>query len=78
VFDQIRARAATDDRPILTAREREVLALMAGGASGPQIADRLIIALPTVKTHQARLYEKLGVSDRAAAVAEAMRRGLLE
>jgi two-component system nitrate/nitrite response regulator NarL len=78
VFDQIRVRATTDDRPLLTAREREVLALMAEGASGPQIADRLIIALPTVKTHQARLYEKLGVSDRAAAVAEAMRRGLLE
>jgi two-component system, NarL family, nitrate/nitrite response regulator NarL len=78
VFDQIRIRAAAEDRPILTAREREVLALMAEGASGPQIADRLIIALPTVKTHQSRLYEKLGVSDRAAAVAEAMRRGLLE
>jgi two-component system, NarL family, nitrate/nitrite response regulator NarL len=78
VFDQIRVRAAAEDRPLLTAREREVLSLMADGASGPQIADRLIIALPTVKTHQARLYEKLGVSDRAAAVAEAMRRGLLE
>jgi two-component system nitrate/nitrite response regulator NarL len=78
VFDQIRVRAAADERPILTEREREVLALMADGASGPQIADQLIIALPTVKTHQARLYEKLGVSDRAAAVAEAMRRGLLE
>ena len=78
VFDQIRVRSAVDERPILTAREREVLALMAEGHSGPQIADRLIIALPTVKTHQARLYEKLGVSDRAAAVAEAMRRGLLE
>ena len=78
VFDQIRVRAAHEDRPILTEREREVLALMADGRSGPQIADELIIALPTVKTHQARLYEKLGVSDRAAAVAEAMRRGLLE
>ena len=78
VFDQIRVRSAAEERPILTAREREVLALMAEGHSGPQIADRLIIALPTVKTHQARLYEKLGVSDRAAAVAEAMRRGLLE
>jgi two-component system nitrate/nitrite response regulator NarL len=78
VFDQIRLRGTSDDRPILTAREREVLTLMADGLSGPQIADRLIVALPTVKTHQARLYEKLGVSDRAAAVAEAMRRGLLE
>jgi two-component system nitrate/nitrite response regulator NarL len=78
VFDQIRLRGTDEDRPILTAREREVLALMAEGLSGPQIADRLIVALPTVKTHQARLYEKLGVSERAAAVAEAMRRGLLE
>jgi two-component system nitrate/nitrite response regulator NarL len=78
VFDQIRLRGTDEDRPILTAREKEVLALMAEGLSGPQIADRLIVALPTVKTHQARLYEKLGVSERAAAVAEAMRRGLLE
>jgi two-component system nitrate/nitrite response regulator NarL len=78
VFDQIRLRGADEDRPILTAREKEVLTLMAEGLSGPQIADRLIVALPTVKTHQARLYEKLGVSERAAAVAEAMRRGLLE
>jgi two-component system nitrate/nitrite response regulator NarL len=78
VFDQIRLRGTGDERPILTAREREVLTLMAEGLSGPQIAERLIVAVPTVKTHQARLYEKLGVSERAAAVAEAMRRGLLE
>jgi two-component system, NarL family, nitrate/nitrite response regulator NarL len=78
VFDQIRLRGTGEERPILTAREKEVLTLMAEGLSGPQIAGRLIVALPTVKTHQARLYEKLGVSDRAAAVAEAMRRGLLE
>ena len=78
VFDQIRLRGTDEDRPILTAREKEVLTLMAEGLSGPQIAGRLIVALPTVKTHQARLYEKLGVSERAAAVAEAMRRGLLE
>ena len=78
VFDQVRIRGTGTDRPILTAREREVLGLMAEGLSGRQIAERLIVALPTVKTHQARLYEKLGVSERAAAVAEAMRRGLLE
>ena len=78
VFDLIRVRGTDETRPILTDREKEVLTLMADGLSGPQIADRLIVALPTVKTHQARLYEKLGVSERAAAVAEAMRRGLLE
>jgi two-component system, NarL family, nitrate/nitrite response regulator NarL len=78
VFDQVRLRGTREDRPILTTREREVLALTAEGLSAPDIAKRLIVALPTVKTHQARLYEKLGVSERAAAVAEAMRRGLLE
>jgi two-component system nitrate/nitrite response regulator NarL len=78
VFDQIRLQGTGDDRPVLTVREREVLALMAEGLSGPQIAAQLIVALPTVKTYQTRLYEKLGVSERAAAVAEAMRRGLLE
>jgi two-component system, NarL family, nitrate/nitrite response regulator NarL len=78
VFDQVRIRGTGTDRPLLTTREREVLVLMAQGLSGPEIAERLIVALPTVKTHQSRLYEKLGVSERAAAVAEAMRRGLLE
>jgi two-component system nitrate/nitrite response regulator NarL len=44
----------------------------------PQVAAELFIGVSTVKTHTQRLYEKLGVSERAAAVAEAMRRGLLE
>jgi two-component system, NarL family, nitrate/nitrite response regulator NarL len=78
VFDQIRLRGTDEDRPVLTAREREVVTLMAEGLSAPEIAERLIVAVPTVKTHQARLYDKLGVSDRAAAVAAAMRRGPLE
>lgn len=78
VFDQIRIRGTGEERPILTTRERQVLTLMAAGRSGPEIAEQLIVALPTVKTYQARVYEKLGVSERAAAVAEAMRRGLLE
>ena len=78
VFDRIRLRRSDEDRPILTTREGQVLSLMAEGLSGPQIAKRLFVAVPTVKTHQARLYDKLDVSERAAAVAEAMRRGLLE
>jgi two-component system nitrate/nitrite response regulator NarL len=78
LIDQIRVHGRGEDRPVLSTREREVLTLMAEGLSAPQIAERLILALPTVKSHQARLYEKLGVSDRAAAVAHAMRRGLLE
>ncbi|MEU2002816.1 response regulator [Rhodococcus sp. NPDC019627] len=64
--------------PTLSGREREVLALIAQGQSIPTIARELYLAPSTVKTHVQRLYDKLGVSDRAAAVAEAMRRGLLE
>ncbi|MBV8965307.1 MAG: response regulator transcription factor [Mycobacteriaceae bacterium] len=71
-------RRAEPDAPVLSPREREVLDLIAEGLSIPAIAARLYLAPSTVKTHVQRLYEKLGVSDRAAAVAEAMRRRLLE
>ena len=64
--------------PTLTPREREVLDFIAEGLSIPSIAAELYVAPSTIKTHVQRLYEKLGVSDRAAAVASAMRRGLLE
>jgi two-component system, NarL family, nitrate/nitrite response regulator NarL len=63
---------------VLTSREREILALTAQGLLAPEIGRRLYLSPATVKTHLQRLYGKLGVSDRAAAVAEAMRRGLLE
>jgi two-component system nitrate/nitrite response regulator NarL len=66
------------DVPVLSPREREVLKLIANGHSIPAIAKELYLAPSTVKTHVQRLYEKLGVSDRAAAVAEAMRSKLLE
>jgi two-component system nitrate/nitrite response regulator NarL len=56
----------------------EVLRLTAEGHSAPEIGRRLYLSAATVKTHLQRIYEKLGVTDRAAAVAEAMRRGLLE
>jgi two-component system nitrate/nitrite response regulator NarL len=65
-------------RPNLTPREREVLAFTAEGLSGPAIAAQLHLSPTTVKTHLQSLYEKLGVSDRAAAVAVALRRGLLD
>ena len=71
-------RRAEPTRPVLSPREREVLELIARGRSIPAIAKELFLAPSTVKTHVQRLYEKLGVGDRAAAVAEAMRQGLLE
>jgi two-component system nitrate/nitrite response regulator NarL len=74
---EIQVRAA-HDAPTLSPREREVLELTADGLSAPEIGRRLYLSPATVKSHLQHLYGKLGVSDRAAAVAEAMRRGLLE
>jgi two-component system, NarL family, nitrate/nitrite response regulator NarL len=74
---EIRLRGAKD-RPGLSERERQVLTLIADGKSAPEIGRMLFLSTATVKSHLQALYEKLGVSDRAAAVAEAMRRGLLE
>ena len=62
----------------LSNRELEVLKLAADGLSAPQIAERLVIGPATVKTHFTHVYEKLGVSDRSAAVAEGMRQGLID
>ena len=74
---EIRLRAQSQ-APALSARERQVLQAFSRGLSIPQTAAELYIEPSTVKTHTQRLYDKLGVSDRAAAVAEGMRRGLLE
>jgi two-component system, NarL family, nitrate/nitrite response regulator NarL len=66
------------DLPSLSERERQVLEMIAEGMLAPEIGRRLHLSPATVKSHLQSLYEKLGVSDRAAAVAEAMRRGVLE
>ena len=62
----------------LTAREVEVLQLLAFGHTNKDIADQLFISPDTVKTHLEHIFEKLGASDRTAAVAEALRRRLIE
>jgi two-component system, NarL family, nitrate/nitrite response regulator NarL len=77
VAQEIRMRVS-DDRPLLSPREREVLRRIAAGESVPVIARTMHLSVSTVKTHAHHLYDKLGVSDRAAAVAVAMRRGLLD
>ena len=67
-----------DPRPRLSPREREILTLAAEGRSGPEIARILFLSPSTVKTHLANIYDKLDVSDRAAAVAKALREGVLQ
>lgn len=74
---EIRLKRRAEHQP-LTAREYEVLALAAEGLSASAIADRLFLSPATIKTHLAHLYDKLGVSDRTAAVAVAFRRGLID
>lgn len=76
IAGHIRGNARTH-RAAVSARELEILELTAEGLSAHEIGDRLNLAQSTVKTHLTRVYGKLGVSERAAAVAEAMRSGLI-
>ncbi|HEV2906857.1 MAG TPA: response regulator transcription factor [Actinomycetota bacterium] len=62
----------------LTGREVEILQLLAMGHTNRDIAGKLFISPDTVKTHLEHIYQKLGAADRTAAVAEAMRRRLIE
>jgi DNA-binding NarL/FixJ family response regulator len=71
-------RAAELGDPTLTGRELEVLRMAADGLSGPAIARRLAISPGTVKTHFEHIYAKYGVPDRVAAVAKALRQGLIQ
>ncbi|MER7246633.1 response regulator transcription factor [Kribbella sp. NPDC000426] len=63
---------------IVSPRELEVVELVAAGNTNREIAAHLFISEATVKTHLLNIYAKLGVPDRASAVAEAFRRGLLK
>jgi DNA-binding CsgD family transcriptional regulator len=62
---------------VLTAREREVLALLADGGSNREIAGELGLSPKTVNRHVENIFDKLGVSSRAAAVATALRSGAI-
>jgi len=61
----------------LTPREHEILGLIARGLSNREIGERLFVSENTVKTHSARLFDKLGVGRRVQAVEEGRRRGLI-
>ncbi|MFB4262942.1 response regulator [Nonomuraea sp. GTA35] len=71
-------KARETPRRTLSPREAEVLALIARGATNREIAGRLFITEATVKTHLLHVFAKLGVKDRAAAVAAAYESGLLK
>ncbi|MGW6568727.1 response regulator [Streptomyces sp. NPDC054975] len=80
VASRLVSRVRTPAAPVddsLSAREREVLELVAKGTSNRAIAVELFISEATVKTHLTHIYGKLGVKDRAAAVAVAYERGIL-
>jgi DNA-binding CsgD family transcriptional regulator len=62
----------------LTPRELEVVALAAEGHSGPELAQELVLSPATVNTHFKNIYKKLDVRTRAAAVAKAMRLGVID
>jgi two-component system response regulator NreC len=69
--------AALDSYETLTAREREVLHLVAEGHTNAEIADRLFISRRTVETHRANLMRKLGLRSQTDLISYALRRGLL-
>lgn len=62
----------------LSARELEILRLVAAGANNQEIADQLFISAATIKTHLLHIFQKLEVNDRTAAVVAALRRGYLQ
>jgi DNA-binding NarL/FixJ family response regulator len=70
-------RRATAVATQLTSREHDVLKLLADGLSAAEIGSRIHLSESTVKSHLAKIYQKLGVTNRAQALVTAMRTGLL-
>jgi DNA-binding NarL/FixJ family response regulator len=74
----LRRRTETTSRLALSPRERQVLALLRGGRSVPDVAATLFVSLSTAKTYVARVYEKLGANNRAQALMAAVELGLFD
>jgi DNA-binding CsgD family transcriptional regulator len=77
---RLRARTHPDgyvEAPRVTPRELEVLELASHGLTADEIAEQLVVSVATVKSHLQNVYPKLGANDKAAAVATALRHGLI-
>jgi DNA-binding CsgD family transcriptional regulator len=72
------AGAQAAHQPLVTAREREILELMAAGMTNPEIAAQLVIGVGTVKTHTLHIYRKLEVGNRTQAIDRAYALGILQ
>jgi DNA-binding NarL/FixJ family response regulator len=77
VAGRLMSRVRRPAHGTLSERERQVLRLVADGATNREVAATLFISEASTKTHLVHIFDKLGVRDRAAAVGEAFRRGLV-
>jgi len=75
---RLQTGSAPPDAPSVTPREADVLVLASHGLTSAEIAEQLDVSAGTVRTHLENVYLKLGVSDKAAAVATALRHGLID
>ena len=74
---QVDLAAVKSRQHLLTARERDILGLIATGMTNPQIAAQLVIGAGTVKTHTLNIYRKLEVANRTQAIVRAQALGLV-
>lgn len=75
---QARISAEPGDAPSITSRQAEVLSLASNGLTSAEIAEQIGVSATTIKTHFDNIFSRLGVSDRCAAVATALRHGLID
>ena len=70
--------ATTNGTPALTPRERQIVEMLASGATGEQIAEQLVLSPETVQKHVHNAKRKIGAHTRAHLIALALTRGLIE
>lgn len=77
-FEAVQAlRETTNEAPVITRREKEVLQLIAEGFTNAEIATKLFISIPTVNTHRKSLIEKFDVTNTAVLIGKAIKNGII-